>query len=404
MKKKNFTFYIDNLNFNKILSIQILLSKNKKKDLRLYYLLLRSFLNTIYKSIFFSPIIRLSKKKGPQIFYIRSFSRDDLVMHSECYERIEGTTICILDKKKICIDIVTFLYSIFLLYKSRKYWIKCLNIKKVSFFSLVGLDVFLKLFISVSDVLKIYPFLSTHSKLVSFIEINPTENIICQLANMNNIETFALEHAVAMYKKRGDFWERLGAQPYLNSVCHNILCWGNYSKNNYKNYTDAKIYIIGKAYLPIVKNIFDGVTFVFQNADQWTCTNNKLLDISKDLADLKVSVSLRFKRKDKSFQQKKYFFNEQKFGKIVIGCSSNLLLELGYLGLKVYVIKDSILSKSLPNRLVLENPNLIYNEIKSQKNYPYGVWKNFIQCTGNKSVARYKSIVMNNMNNFKQIS
>jgi len=33
---------------------------------------------------------------------------------------------------------------------------------------------------------------------------------------------------------------------------------------------------------------------------------------------------------------------------------------------------------------------------RSNKNYPHQIWKNFIECTGEESVLRYKNIVIDN--------
>ena len=62
----------------------------------------------------------------------------------------------------------------------------------------------------ISDAVKVYPILLKHSKLVSFQEMVPEENILCQLANLRNIETFALEHAIGIYKNEGQVWESAG--------------------------------------------------------------------------------------------------------------------------------------------------------------------------------------------------
>jgi len=63
------------------------------------------------------------------------------------------------------------------------------------------------------------------------------------------------------------------------------------------------------------------------------------------------------------------------------------------MGLEVFVIKDSALCKFLPNSLILEKTDLIQNGFRSNKSYPNQIWKNFIDCVGEKSVSRYRDII-----------
>ena len=51
------------------------------------------------------------------------------------------------------------------------------------------------------------PYLSKHQKLVSFQEHVAVENILCQVANLNDINTFALQHAFN-YDETGSYESR----------------------------------------------------------------------------------------------------------------------------------------------------------------------------------------------------
>ena len=245
--KKIPSFPLELINYNKILSVPLWMIQNQnknpdKKNLNIYQPLLKNFFRTLKWSILTSPKIKFPKNKTLDIFYIRNYSRPDLAKHSKYFENIDNTTICVLTDRKKKIDIVKFIHCSFLLFKSKKLWLKVLKNNGVSFFSTAGLNMFFMLFSSFSDALKVLPAILMHSKLVSYQEMLGAENILCQLANINNIETFALEHGISVYDEKGSYWSQFSIVPYSSSVCKNILCAGNYSKNQFKKFTSANIF------------------------------------------------------------------------------------------------------------------------------------------------------------------
>ncbi len=393
------------LDYEKILGHDLWIIKNQDQkfskknyneileNLKKFFFLVKFFLGTIKKTISSSPIIDVPKDKDLNIFYIRTHSRLDLKKHSEYYEKIIGTTLCVFDKRMKKIGFTVFFNCIYLFYKTNKLWSKAFKNNGVKIFSLNGLNVVLKLFNALSDSLKILPVLFNYRKLVSFTEMLITENILCQIANKNNIETFALEHAVGLYKKEGYDWERYPVVCYLTTVCNNILCWGDYSKKIYQVYTNKKIFIVGKPSLPNLNDVLEGITFVFQS-NKCKSANNALFYLSNICQNNKIPISRWFKEQG-NLHNKNCKRRDGPLRKIVIGCSGSLLLELGFLGLKVYVINDAALKIFLPKELIIDNPSLIFEKFNSTENYPHEIWKSFIECTGQDSVARYKNIVLN---------
>ena len=155
---------------------------SSKKSFKELFLKFNSFFNTIkfffgsiFRSIFFTPIIKFPKFTNLNIFYVRTFSRPDLVKHSEYYEKIEGTTLCVLDKRKKSFDLINLFKCFFLLIKYKKLWLKVFHDNKIKFFSLSGFNLFIKLFNSFSDSLKILHVLLNYNKLVSFQMIYQNE-------------------------------------------------------------------------------------------------------------------------------------------------------------------------------------------------------------------------------------
>ena len=325
---------LDQIDFDKVLSVDLwdqeylkretikqkIFSFKLKKSAIGMFKLIKFFFKTLYLSLNFYPALKAVNKNVNNIFYLRSSPRSDIIKHSQFYENLDSTTLCILNQRIKKFSIAPLIYSILIIYKSRKLWNEVFKKNSINFFSLAGLNITLKLFNSFQDTLKILPDLLTHSKLVSFLEMARSENIICQVANIYNLETFSLEHNVGMYKDYGNFWEKYPILHYKNSVCKKVLCWGNYSKNFYKKHTDAKIYIIGKAILSEEKKYSEGIIFLF-NSKRFSDANNKLLNISNKFENNKIPVSRWFK--DENLIKKNGDRREGPLRKIVIGFSTN---------------------------------------------------------------------------------
>ena len=217
--------------------------------------------------------------------------------------------------------------------------------------------------------------------------------MICQLANLINIKTFALEHGMGTFRLKGPYWQRIPLRIYLSSVCKNVLCWGKFSKILFRKYTNAKVYIIGKYSLPKKTKNLNGVTIIFQHQN-WKAANKKLIDIGANLEKINIPVSYWFK--GENFLEKKNKTRTGPLRKIVLGNSSNLLAELGYLGLQVYLLKNSVFLEFLNNSSILLKIEKIKSQYLGKKKYPKYIWKSFIECTGSKSIKRYKKILLNN--------
>ena len=394
LKKINEIFSEELLNFEKIFKVDLWIFKNEKKVSKSLIELVKLFLRAIYNSIFTYPLIISTKSKNQSIFYIRALVRPDLDKHSQYYENLDDTTVCLVSKRTKKIDITKFLLCIFFIIKLRRAWLKELNNEGVNFFSISGLEIFINFFSALSDVLKILPLLLKHTKLVSFQEMLMVENLICQIANIFNMKTFALQHALGSYKEKGSFGSRYAICHYLNSVCKNILCWGDYNKLIFEKHTNAKIDIVGKSSLPDKEIFLEGVTLIFENIEFYKA-NQKMFSFYSNLIDIGVPVSRWFKPQNVLVENTSV--RDGPLRKIVIGCNSSMLVELGFLGGYVFVVQGSNIENRLPNNLILEDINLNFMKDDLLKNYPNHIWKEFIECTGRDSVVRYQDIVMNDL-------
>ena len=133
-----------------------------------------------------------------------------------------------------------------------------------------------------------------------------------------------------------------------------------------------------------------GLTFIFENKE-FKKINDHLLKLS-DLFELsKLKVSRWFKPSHPLLSSG--IIRDGPLRDIIIGCNSSLVAELGFLGHKVFVTKHSNFKKYLPKELIVDDKNFFKNKNNFFKKYPKRIWKNFIYCSKNESLRRYKKIL-----------
>ena len=383
------------INFEKVFKVDLWIfendnEKNTQRVASNIFTLIIDFLWTVYSSIFTKPEIVFSTNNKSSIFFVRTFLRPDLNKHSGYYESVDDTTVCIFHRRSKKIDILTFFVCIFFLIKFNRSWLKPLKNYKINLFSKAGFKIFLNLFGSLSDIIKIFPILTKHSKLVSFQEMVLGENLICQIANALDIKTFALQHGLGIYNENGSYESRSPVYSYLGSVCKNILCWGNFNKEIYTKHSKANILLVGKADLPNEKIVPNGVTIIFESR-MCTLANKELLLLSEKLIEKGVSVSRWFKIGHNLINNIEG--RDGPLRKTVIGVNSSLIVELGFLGCNVFVTKESNLKNKIPSNLIFEDIDIFLKNLINTDKYPHHIWKYFIDCTDLESVRRYKKIL-----------
>ena len=393
----------EKLEFNNILSNDVYSFKKIKDDssfLKKLFFLFKKTLTVLHKSIFYSPSIK-KNSVNLKIFYIRTFDRPDIKINSFYYEQIEGTTVCILSRKIKKINLDIFINTIVNLFKSRKYWMKVLQKNEIKLLSYQGFFLLTILYEAYSQTSKILPLALKHEKLVSSQQCEPTENMICQLANLNKIETYGLQTSLNIYNESKaqdsslisyDYFKILD---YLNPVCKNILCWGPVNKSLYEKYTKANVHIIGKAGMPDIDYIEKGATIIFEQ-NMFEMTNNKLFQISNFLENNEIKVSRWFRKGNPL--AKNGILRDGPLRKVVIGLNSTLLADLGFLGLEIYAYKGSSFENLVPSNLIINKMDELLNKFHLKNKYPHEIWKNFIECSQEESVKKYKSFLMKSIN------
>ena len=237
--------------------------------------------------------------------------------------------------------------------------------------------------------------------VVSLKDFQGYENAIIQIANNKSIPTFTTQHAVHHFFKGKNF--RQANIVLINCVANNILCWGNYLKDIFKDYYPNKKIILSSANLrPILnskssnKCSKDSYVFVLGGLRHHG-ENCKLIKLASKLDNRITDCKIYF-RLHPSVNPKKYFnyindkkftndifledssilnhnFNYQKESIIITGMSGSYYDYL-YLGYKVLFYNYGYdllydLPRVLPN---IENKKDFFSQIKLVKSLDCNDW------------------------------
>ena len=384
------------IDLEKVLAIHLWANKNNQfkriSSIKFIQKFIWNSISIIYNCVLIHPFVIVKNNGQNKILFIRAHSRNDLDKHSKIYESaVENVNICVLSKKIRKIDFFTLPKVLLNLWKIRKSIIFTYKKSNISPCSQEGIEIFNSLFLAVSDCIKLLPHIIACKQIISFQEMVPVENLICQVSNALEKQTFSLQHALGAYSEKGSYESKYSRIHYESSVCKTILVWGGYSKISFEKFTSSKIVLIGKPYLPNIKEFVDGYTFVFE-AD--TNINNKLLILSNEIEARGYPVS-RWFRPGHKLAIEAGCSRKGPLRKFIIGWRSSLLVELGFLGGNVFVIPDSVFSNVLPPYLVVNNVDALENRFENLEEYPNEVWKQFIDCTGDESIKRFKKSIEN---------
>ena len=387
---------IDKINFGKVLAVPLWIienSEHKRADpLKFSLILVRRMFSCIYHSLLAMPVVHGSTSAEGKTFFLRTYSRQDLNKHSEIYESaIKDKLTCVLSMRRKGLSFIPLLAAITMLFRSWKAITHTLAKNDIRVMSQEGSELILILLQAFSEVSVIFPYIQNSSRLVSFQEMVPVENLACQLANASGIKTFALQHALGAYSESGTYETRYSKVHYSASVCSVILAWGEYSKRDFQKFTGSKINLVGKPALPEIASFVGGVTFIFEADDR---INLKLLSMAAELEEMGVEVSRWYRPGHRLVVNG--VTRDGPLRKIIIGWRSSLLVELGFLGAATFVIRESVFADSLPSDLVVESANDIQERLNSIAEYPHDTWKRFIGCTGDESIRRYRQAIFGN--------
>lgn len=372
---------------------RIKLSKNNKFIFLFKYkcLCLYEIIKNIHNTIFWHPKILKSFKKnskGANILFIETYNRPDLIIDTNTFKyylnNLQTINISVNKEKKL--KLLVFLHVLIVIYKIRK------SLK----FNILVIDLPFKilhkiLFLSeilnyVAKIINLYPVITRQDIVISFQEMSPLENLVCQISKNLGKKTIALCHGIGIEKRviNDKTAETIISAMYSSSVCSYIFCWGNYHKKLFDKYTNSDVRIIGKPSIEIFKSSSDGILFVF---DYDMNANNKLLQIAEEISSIGIPVS--YWLKPTSELSNNFIQRNGPTRKIVLGEKSSLLIALGLQNYEVYVMAYSHMATILGNEYCVSSANKLIEIYKEKREYDNSIWSNFIELHDNLCIRRF---------------
>jgi len=328
----------DNILFEKIESVHF--NKIDNKNLTDSY---REIISLIKNNIIKVPNIFIYKNKqnNKNVLFINSYERWDV-------DKDTSKIIKILQSKynvsyvKLEVD-RKFNFDIFRIIKTVIFTIKIINNRVNKFcknievkYNKDRLLIYLWTYSAINDLFYISYYLKKNNieQVYLWQEMLGKENLIAQYYNYLNIETIALQHALAILPEPSNEYYLKNLQYYATTVCKKILVWGDVSYEQYEKVTTSKIFVVGKPHLE--KNHFfqKGITFIYENDKE---QNFKLLEIERKISALGIKTSNWFKPQNNRVDE----YRTGPLYSIAIGFQSSLLITLGINNVNIILLKNS---------------------------------------------------------------
>jgi hypothetical protein len=235
------------------------------------------------------------------------------------------------------------------------------------------------------------------NRIIVFADMQPVDNLICQMAKTKKISTTTLQHGLYVdYEKQFN----VNIVNYQNHVADYFLAWGEDTKKLIKKYhPNSKVIIVGKPIDEIkyreIKNYF---TVVFDQ-NIFHEYNKKILDISYKIAQkFNLKINLRLHPNNKlnlyNIRQGTVLIDEDLYcSQFVIGHTTSILYELMRQGIPSYKYRSDIPSNLLDEEFKFTYISELENKINKHQNnnFDFAEYaKRYIKYIGEESLGKYK--------------
>jgi len=234
--------------------------------------------------------------------------------------------------------------------------------------------------------------------LVVHADMQPTENMLCQIAKKKNIKTVTLQHGLYVDYKN-DF--NINVVNYENQVANYFLAWGDDTRQLIRKYhTNTNVVICGKPLKPLdfisTKNYFT-VIFDQQLFHEY---NIQLLEIAYTIAKkLKIKINLRLHPSNNintyRLEEGIVIFDTNIYdSQFVIGHTSSLLFELMRLGIPSYKFRSKIPSNHIDEDFIFSDVEELSAKIikHTESNFIFSKYaKRYITYIGEDSLQQYRN-------------
>ena len=362
------------IDWSKVLMVNLFFLKNTKSLLKNYVLLATDFFSVIFSGLFIRKFeVRESGKRLN--LYMRTHDRNDISKFSSFFEEVLSDSVIIYFRKKNFdfkpIFFIKTLSFVFVQSKKIRNFIDISGIRP----TYSRYTLWLSAFSAANTFFRLQPYITEIETVISFQEMQSEENLVIQIANSLSIRTIGLQHGI--YRDEGPELEidikMIGKTSYLASVCNEIFVWGEYTACIFKKYTTANISVIGRPGLFPLENQ-PGCIIIFDNNEE---TNAKLEKIALDLEEMMIKVSRWYHPTGKRPIGKAIQDGPARYN--VIGFRSSILAEMGRLGLRVFLLKGSAFQEHITNQIIVSDAKSIMKCLLPEFEYPHIAWNYFIE-------------------------
>lgn len=239
-----------------------------------------------------------------------------------------------------------------------------------------------------------------YSYIVVFADMQPLDNLLCQMAKERNIPSVTLQHG--LYVDYTDM-HNINVANYSSHVADHFLAWGDEVADLIVKYhPHAQATIVGKPLEPVLqRSRADYFTLVFDQ-NIFHGYNKKLLAIGYELAKtLRLKINLRLHPHNKidwydidiSLIVQEQPLNDSAF---VLGHTTSMLYELMRLGIPAYKLKSKIPANTIDEQFVFTSVGELLEKIRHHQgtDFDFSAYaQRYVRFIGHEALARYANFI-----------
>lgn len=343
----------------------------------------------LFQSVFFKSPNIPSQKFNSRILFLKSLSRAD---YDKKFKQIYS-----LSRQKNVVDIT---YSKKKFIRAYPFYIAFKYFPLLLFRSF-NFNLFKTLYLMISQIKylevaeKVYK--NDFRYLVVFADMQPIDNMICQIAQKKGIKTITLQHGLYVDYENSF---NVNIVNYENHTADYFLAWGDDTKELIQKYhKESNIIICGNPLKKINSRVINDYFTVVFDQNLFHKYNKILLNIAYNIAkefNLKINLKLHPNNKKNWYEIDNSFIIENQdiySSKFVIGHTTSILYELMVLGIPSYKLRSDIPANVLDEDLKFSTVEELDSKILKHKKEQFrfdDYAKRYIQYIGDKSLNKYK--------------
>lgn len=235
------------------------------------------------------------------------------------------------------------------------------------------------------------------NKLIVFSDMQPIDNLMVQLSNLNGKPTVSLQHGLYVDYEDCD---NVNVVNYKNIASKYFLAWGRDTECLLKKYHNKlNVVVCGRPVMPLTRNYGNEYFTIVFDQNIFFDQNREILEIAYKVCKkmgLKVNLKLHPNNRVEWFKiQREYTLVDQDISKsaFVIGHTTTMIYECMAINIPSFRYKTHVPSNRLLDKLEFRNYDELYNILSDNEimNLDFNkISKNYFAFTGKESIEKYK--------------